>query len=173
MSLLAATWTGASASVGLFIGAIVTAVYAIKAFRKQSEEVRLLQQQAKRDIEQRRRAQASQVFVSVEQRPFGGNPEDMRAAACIHNTSAQPIYDIVLGLGETGDQRWPVLLPRSELVRHGLGTDFASGKRPVWATFRDSANVRWRTAGDGQLDDQPQHTGKETTTEMTTAQTAR
>jgi hypothetical protein len=48
-----------------------------------------------------------------------------------------------------------------------------SGKRAVWAMFRDSANVRWRMAADGQLDDQPQHTGKETTTAMTTAQTAR
>jgi hypothetical protein len=137
MSLLAATWTGASASVGLFIGAIVTAVYAIKAFRKQSEEVRLLQEQARRDIEQRRRAQASQVFITVGRRPFEGNPEDMRAAACIHNTSAQPIYDIVLGLGETGDQRWPVLLPRSELVRHGLGTDFA--KRHSRSSARNPA----------------------------------
>jgi hypothetical protein len=160
MSLLAATWTAAGATVGLFIGAIVTAVYAIRAFRKQSEEVRLLQEQAERDIEQRRRAQASGVFISVEPRPLEDNPQN--EAACIRNTSAQPVYDIVLGLGETGDQRWPVLLPGREVVRHGLGTDFAGGKRPVWATFRDSVGVRWRTAADGQLD--PCIPGKETAT---------
>jgi hypothetical protein len=161
MSLLAATWTAAGATVGLFVGAIITAVYAIKAFCNQSDEVRLLQEQAKRDIEQRRRAQASQVFISVEPRP-GVHSEDVRQAAYIRNTSAQPVYDIVLGLGETGDQGWPVLLPGRELVRSGLGTDFASGKCPVWATFRDSAGVRWRTAGDGHLAEYPGIPGKET-----------
>ena len=36
MSLLAATWTAALAIVGLFIGAVITAWYARKAFREQS-----------------------------------------------------------------------------------------------------------------------------------------
>jgi hypothetical protein len=154
MSLLAATWTDACANVGLFVGAIVTAAYAIKAFRKQSEEVRLLQEQSQRDIEQRRRAQASNVFISVEPRAFNGDPADMRKAACLRNTSAQPIYDIVIGLGERGEQRQPVLLPGDEFVLPGLGTAFISDVRRVWATFRDSAGVRWHTAADGQLAEQ-------------------
>lgn len=38
-------WVGAVATVGLLIGAIVTAIFAIKAFHKQSKEVDLLQRQ--------------------------------------------------------------------------------------------------------------------------------
>ena len=33
----------------------------------------------------------------------------------------------------------------------GLGTDFAVGRRPIWITFRDSADVRWQAKSDGQL----------------------
>ncbi len=159
MSLLAATWTSAIATVVLAIGAGIAAAYAIKAYRKQSEQTRLLQNQAGRDIEQRRRDQASHVFAWVEQRAFNDNPEDMRAAACIRNTSNQPVYDISLGLGETGDQHWPVLMPGHEHVRPGLGTAFASGQRSVSATFRDSAGLRWHTTADGQLRDLPGEPG--------------
>jgi arginine exporter protein ArgO len=60
MSLIAATQITAIATVVLALGAIITAWFAIKAFRKQTQEVALLQQQAERDIDQRRRAQASQ-----------------------------------------------------------------------------------------------------------------
>jgi len=160
MSLLAATWIGACANAGLLIGAIITAIYAIKAFRKQSEEVWLVQEQIQRDVYQRRRAQASQVFISVELRAFMDNPEDKRATACLRNTSAQPVYDVVLGLGETGEQRRPVLLPGDEFVLPGIGTAFASDMRRVWTTFRDCTGVRWRTAADGQLAEQSQPAGQ-------------
>jgi hypothetical protein len=155
MSLLAATWTGVGATVGLFLGAIVTARYAIKAFRKQSEEVQLLQQQAERDIEQRRRAQPTQVFAWVESRPFQGNPEDMRAAACLRNKSAQPVYNILLGWGDSGQQRQRVLLPGEEHIMPGVGSTVADGKLPVWAEFRDAAGVRWRTTSEGELAELP------------------
>ena len=88
MSLLAATWTSAIATVLLVLGAVVTA-----------RQTRLLQEQAERDITQRHRAQASQVFTWVEKRPFDANDNDLREAACIKNTSGQPVYDILLGLG--------------------------------------------------------------------------
>jgi len=151
VSLLVATWIGVFAYVVLSVGAIFTVVYAMKAFREQSEEVRLLQDRTQRDIEQRRRDQASKVFVSVEPRPFEDDPADMRDAACLHNTSPRPIYDIVLGLGETVEQSRPVLLPGDQFVLTGPGTAFPSDAHEVWATFRDSAGVRWRTAADGQL----------------------
>lgn len=147
MSTLA-TWMSAAA-------AVVLAVYAIKAYNKKSA-------QTKRHIQRRRRAQASRVLMWVEPRPFDGNPDDTRAAACIRNTSSQPVYDLMLGLGERGDQRLAVLMPEGTYVMPGLGTAFATGQRPVWAAFRDSAGLCWRTSMDGQLtelSDEPGATG--------------
>jgi hypothetical protein len=155
MSLLAATWMSAVATVLLFAGAVFTVIYAGKAYREQTRQTRLLQEQAGRDIMQRRRAQASQVFTWVEKRPFNGDDKDLRAAACIKNTSSQPVYDIELGLspgpGKGSEQRWPVLMPGADDQRPGLGTDFADGRRQTWITFRDSAGVRWQATSDGQL----------------------
>jgi hypothetical protein len=65
MSLFAATWTGAIPTIGLLIGAAVTDWYAHKAFGEQSAEGWPLQKQAERDIEQRRRDQATRVFASA------------------------------------------------------------------------------------------------------------
>jgi len=65
MSLLTATQITAVTTAILAGGAIVTAVYAIRAFRKQSKEVALLQQQAERDIDERRRAQAAKVYLEL------------------------------------------------------------------------------------------------------------
>lgn len=104
-----------------------------------------------RDIKFRRRAQASRVFVSIEDRSYDGNPDDMRAAACIRNTSDQPVYDVALGLGEAHEKRWTVLMPQREHERPGLGTDFENGRRPVWVEFRDSAGVRGRADARGRL----------------------
>jgi hypothetical protein len=160
MSLLAATWTSAIATALLVIGAVVTAFYARNAYREQSrqtgevrEQTRLLQEQADRDIRQRRRAQATQVFTWVEMRPYDGNDEDMRLAACIKNASGQPVYDIQLGVGKGSDRSLPVLMPGADYELAGLGTDFADGRRRIWITFRDSAGVRWRATSDGQLTD--------------------
>jgi type II secretory pathway pseudopilin PulG len=44
-SIVVPTWLTALATAGLLIGAIVTAIFAIKAFRKQAKEVELLQEQ--------------------------------------------------------------------------------------------------------------------------------
>jgi hypothetical protein len=113
MSLVVATWTGALATVGLFAGAAFTAWYARMAFREQSKEVKLLQRQAERDIDDRHRAQAIRVFTWAEQRPYNDEPDDMRAVAFVRNTSQQPVYDVRLGWGASGQQAWPVLLRRA------------------------------------------------------------
>ncbi|MGH3171820.1 MAG: hypothetical protein ACRDN0_38915, partial [Trebonia sp.] len=135
MSLLAATWTSAIATALLVIGAVVTALYARNAYLMQSRQTRLLQEQADRDIRQRRRAQAAQVFTWTEMRPYNGNHEDMRPAACIKNASEQPVYDIELGLGIGAggpDRRLPVLMPGKEYELAGFGSDFADGRRQIW-----------------------------------------
>jgi hypothetical protein len=167
MSLTAATWTGAIATVLLVFGAVATALYARNAYREQSrqtreirEQTRLLQEQADRDIRQRHRAQATQVFTWVEMRPYDGKAEDMRPAARIKNASGQPVYDIELGLGlgvdkARVDRRLPVLMPGNDYELVGLGTDFADGRGQIWITFRDAAGVRWRTTSDGRLTELP------------------
>jgi hypothetical protein len=151
MSLLVATWTGALATVGLLVGAAFTAWYARKAFREQSEEVKILQQQAKRDIDYRRRDQAAHVFAWAELRPYDDDPGDMRAAACLRNTSQQPVYNVRLGWGADGQQTWRVLLPGEERVIPGAGSAVADGTVPVWAEFRDAAGISWHTTSDGEL----------------------
>ena len=140
MSVYAATWIAAIATGVLAIGAIVTAIYAIKGYRRQSQQTRILQEQAERDIAQRRRSQASQVLACIEPRPLRDHAQDLRLAACIRNTSNQPVYDIVLGLEEDMGHGKPVLLPNEEMVLPGLGIAFVKGEL-VWATFRDAAGV--------------------------------
>lgn len=72
----------------------IPAWYAIKAYQDQSKQTRILLDQMIRDIEYRRLGQASWVFVWLEDRPYDGNPDAMRAS-CIGNTSNQPLYNIV------------------------------------------------------------------------------
>jgi hypothetical protein len=154
MPLLAATQITAIATAALAFLAAITAVFAYLAFRKQSAEVRLLQQQAKRDAEQRRRDQAAHLFAWADQRPLNG-PDDIRAAAYLRNTSRQPIYSISLGWGDSGQQSWPVLLPGGEHVIPGAGSAVANGTAAVWAEFRDASGIRWRTTSRGDLTELP------------------
>lgn len=81
MSLLAATQLTAVATAILAGGAIVTSIFAILAFGKQSKEVALLQQQAKRDIDERRRAQAAKVYLEVNTRAPAVAPDDTEPRA--------------------------------------------------------------------------------------------
>src|SRR6266849_2374017 len=118
MSLLAATWTGVGATVGLFFGSVIAAVFAIKAFGQQSQEVRLLQEELvdqreanrqqgevlrlqaqelresfderQHDREQRRRDQATRVFT------WAGVVEDQPTLyyVAVRNASDRPIYNL-------------------------------------------------------------------------------
>jgi hypothetical protein len=146
-SILNPTWIGALATAGLLIGAIVTAWYARKAFREQSKQVKLLQEQADRDIEQRRRAQAAKVFITV-----GGVPPHMPEEIRIFNTSEQPIYDLVAAYsGDNAElQRLPFLMPGEHRFMAGI-QDAAGIMPPVWLDFRDAAGQHWRTTSRGEL----------------------
>jgi len=168
---LAAAWVTAGATVGLFLFAIVTARYAAKAFRKQSEDVALTREdvalareQADRDIRERRRAQAAQVFIVISPPQSVNVPSDeggidrvIRVTATGTNTSTRPIYDIEVqwrtASGPFGDTAMePQILP-------GLGEQFlqrwtaeqgVSGLA-VSLSFRDAAGVQWRTNDRGEL----------------------
>ena len=94
MSLIFATQLTVIVTAILGIGAIVTAVFAILAFRKQSQEVSVLQQQVRdqmeanaREADRLRRAQASMVFITLE-----ASAEDILRAN-VTNSSQQPIYE--------------------------------------------------------------------------------
>jgi hypothetical protein len=152
MSLLLATQITAVATAILAGGAIVTAIFAILAFRKQAVEVDLLQKQAERDLDQRRRAQAAQVFVWVAQ---GDDGLEVR----VMNSSQQPIYDVIV--------KHPKVVPIEPIIsvvepvrlNYLLPTKQVSFKvppgelPPVFAVaeieFRDASGVRWMTSNDG------------------------
>ncbi|SRR6266566_228592 len=110
--MFAAAWLTAAATGLLALFAVVTAWYARKAFREQSREVSLLQLQVDeqqrerdRDAGERRRAQASRVYVTANLLPghqasdgneyvAGRGASAPVLAAAVHNTSGQPVYDV-------------------------------------------------------------------------------
>lgn len=119
-------WITAIATIGLLIGAIITARYAIKAFAKQSDqledqrklnaeqtkvlklqadELRASVEQREREARERHRTQASRIFIETVIVPDLRIPQTQRAvyggthlssATRISNTSEQPIYDITI-----------------------------------------------------------------------------
>jgi len=150
-----ATWIGALVTLGLLIGAGFTVYYARKAFREQSREIAFLEQQAERDVQQRRRAQAAQVYIFI---PSG---QQMEAAAeltaRIHNASQQPVYDLTMtwheGQNQLGDPKFrdrlmpDESLPFSPTAATGSSTDSIG----VTVEFRDAAGVCWRATDRGGL----------------------
>jgi len=87
MSLIFATQLTAVATSVLAAFAIVTAVYAIRAFGEQSKEVAILAQQNERDIAEPHQAQTARVFIGVDDtRPRYSNPY-------AKNGSDFPVYD--------------------------------------------------------------------------------
>jgi hypothetical protein len=179
--MLAAAWISAISTVGLLIGAVVTAVFAIRAFREQSREVGLLQEQVvaerterEREAEERRRAQAARVYVTLSRfrgrRANSGNEHvggiGARApsvSVTVHNTSEQPIYDLrVHWIADT-----PAVQVGAEDLRGTLGPheevraerEIPEGVAPehftAVACFRDAAGARWTLGPLGDLDPVP------------------
>jgi hypothetical protein len=154
-SLLLATWIVAVATAGLLVGAVITAIYAARAFSKQSEGIKLAREQSDRDIQQRRQAQAAQVFIVIASGvPASPGVQVLTEAS---NTSRQPVYDIAvkwrMNTGEFGAVAFkPQLMPEetgrfvqtwtADLGISGLG---------VKIEFRDAAGVHWRTNDRGEL----------------------
>jgi len=152
-------WITAIATAGLLIGAIITAVYAIKAFGTQSEQLtdqrelnakqtEVLELQAaelresiderKREAEQRHRAQASRVFIAQEISrtvPRGyAEQEGVEpfVTATVVNSSEQPIYDTEL--------RWH-LGPGPHGDPDPIGTIMPGDKASRMQPFPSTANM--------------------------------
>jgi hypothetical protein len=119
MSLAIPTWIGAIATAGLLIGSGVTAVYAARAFSKQSQQLKdqqkinstqtvVLELQARElreSLEERKRDQAARIFIELTGSPpptwvtvEAGQPEPeplpWRFLVTVSNTSSQPVYDL-------------------------------------------------------------------------------
>lgn len=175
MSLAAAAqWTAVATAV-LAVFAIVTAVFAFLAFRKQSAEVATLQQQfddqrkvnklqarelqeslaqRKREADERHRAQASRVFIWVALDPAYSDPI---ATAHLKNSSDQPIYDLDISWRPGGSREFDQpLMPGEELTDRIPVPD---GADPAWysadAYFRDATGTSWRARPDGIVEEVP------------------
>jgi hypothetical protein len=160
-------WITAIATAGLLIGAIITAIYAARAFGKQAEGFAILKEQSQREAEQRKIAQASQVFIwtGTTQTPYiEGAVRSIAPAVAIiahlKNTSPQPVYDVHIvwrKLETAWDQPdfiGPVLLPGQEEDRQRLIDPNYPGQENLAqfgavAHFRDATGWHWRANTDG------------------------
>ena len=176
---LAAAWVTAGATVGLLIGAGFTVKYAVKAFKKQDEavvlsrqDITLSREQADRDIQERHRAQAAEVFIVISM-PEGENVPDgeggvdrvIRVTATATNTSRRPVYDIEVrwhtANGPFGDAAMePQLLPgQAERFLQRWTADQGISRLGVSIAFRDAAGAQWQTNDRGELTELCSHLG--------------
>jgi hypothetical protein len=188
MSLAGPAWLAAIAAVVLAVAATVTAFFAIGALGRQNRALReqqaaharlaeLIQLQAEelRDsLRERKRAQATQVFIEVDRiapaAPAAAgsgqgepDPQPWRLSAWVRNTSSQPIYDLHViwqrGMVRMGKpDRMGRLMPGSDASFQRPGPAPASPPADpavlgAFLAFRDAAGVRWAVREDGTLTD--------------------
>ncbi|HET9970377.1 MAG TPA: hypothetical protein VFQ68_19240 [Streptosporangiaceae bacterium] len=185
------------------ITAIVTAVYAVRAFRKQTQEVtdqatmlkvqsnqldeqrkinaeqtRVLELQARElqeslderkcEGDERRRAQASRLFIWQERGPqvvtteaaARGETGSPSVIAHIVNAGQQPVYNVIISWRLGSQPRrlryLTPLMPGDENEdTQPIPPEAEPGQFSPVAFFRDAAGVTWRTHPDGQLDEIP------------------
>jgi len=134
-------WVTALGTVGLLAGAAFTAVFAVQAFREQSREVRLLEDQVsdqralalkqvevlglqaeeiRASLENRRRDQAARVFTWVEVTNHARGHVLVR----VTNASDRPIYGLTFLLGY-GDDEEAEYSSKPEAVKHVMPHDTA------------------------------------------------
>lgn len=145
------TWISAFATVGLLIGAIITARYAIKAFGEQSREVAILAEQNEREADDRRREQASRVYL------IAPRESQMLVKPSAANASDLPVHDAQIWYGDPGGLSGPedlgLILPKTSVpARRQFSA--AQALAHTILTFRDSAGNRWVRMPDGTFDQQ-------------------
>jgi hypothetical protein len=152
------TWISAIATVGLLVGAIITAIYAAKAFGAQATELAVLKDQRDRDSKERRRAQAAKVFIGVPHNP----PRMIQPYA--QNASDYPIFDAQFWYsGEDGivgpDDLGPIM--PGPVVHNGRQMPEAEAREHAILTFRDAEGIRWVRMPDGTFDEQKHPAARE------------
>jgi hypothetical protein len=193
MPLTAPTWIVAIATAVIAIGVIVAAGLVGKALSARSRQLadqselvsqfaEVLDLQAKDlrlSIDQRRRAQACQVFIDLTRFPGPPTPRPGAAAprpdsaapphgvtATVRNNSQQPVYDLYviwqLGTVRMGrPDRAARLLPGHEVCFERAPEPSAADSEDdpaalsAFLTFRDAAGTRWTVREDGTLSDIP------------------
>ena len=178
MPLTLPAWIAAIATVVIAVGVTVLAGLAGKALSARSRQVadqrELISQLAEAltlqvkdlrlSMDERRRAQACQVFIELTR--FGGpaTPPTGQVTATVHNNSQQPVYDLYviwqLGTVRMGrPDREARLLPGQEVCFERTPEPQAPGTRDdaaalsAFLTFRDAAGIRWTVREDGTLSD--------------------
>jgi len=153
----------AVATVVLAVFAIITAIVAGWAFKAQSRQLAVEFGERHREAEERRRAQAVQVYVWQRPRTTTyavGSSASSTVEAYIVNSSRQPIFGVktrfmrvnsgVFWGGITnreapllpGDQDYAAaLIPAGQVVDDLVAVSF----------FRDRAGIQWATYADGRL----------------------
>jgi len=148
-------WITAIATAGLLIGAVITAIYAARAFSKQSREVAILGEQNDRDIDERHRAQAARVFTGVEDvRPRYAHPY-------AKNGSDFPVYDAQFwqaGPGGLSDPEDVGMIPPGLSAVSSRPVSYQDALANTILTFRDAAGARWIRMPDGTLKEQTRDT---------------
>jgi hypothetical protein len=189
----------AVATAVLAVFAIATAVLAYLALRKQSRAIRAIQKQVADQQEvtrqhgellklqsgqldlqrqqfdhqaaERRRAQASCIFIWTETSHGAGDTRERYAFSLavietimwhIKNTSERPVFDLAVTwyqgadpVGET--DRFPIFMPGQQThYQHTASYRTQPPDRFVAVLrFRDAAGVHWRLRQGGYLDEEP------------------
>lgn len=182
MSLLTATEVTAVATAVLALLAAATAWFAFAAARAQAEQVRILRGQVRsakteldRQADDRRRAQAAQVYltraaVKVRRGSQGTvQVQGISAKAAhvditVHNTSKQPVYDVRVHWASAtakvqagSDDPAGTLPPGGEYhAQRELPGDMPLEDFTAVASFRDAAGLQWSITPDGRLQSVPE-----------------
>jgi hypothetical protein len=180
MSLTAPTWIAAIATVVLAVCVLVAVVVARKSLGAHARQlaaqheltkqlagaVELQSQNLRLALEERRRAQACQVFIELKRTSA---PKGVGlVAATVHNNSQQPIYDLyviwLLGTTRMGKPDPAARLLPGQQVCFERDPEPADGDAPdspaasaesltAFLTFRDTAGIRWTVREDGTFSD--------------------
>jgi hypothetical protein len=146
------TWILAVTTLLAFLSAAFAGVVAYELLKVEIARDVKAAEDRRHEWEQRKRAQAAEVFTWADEEPFEDNPRDIRLAAFVRNASSRPVYDVRIGWARTTATSVPFLMPGADHVVPGAGTSISEG---TYAEFRDSAGLRWRTTSHGELTELP------------------
>jgi hypothetical protein len=146
MSLIFATQLTAVATLALATLALAAAITAGVALWKQTQEVRILLEDSKREAGERRRAQAARVFLAVPPN------EGLAVWPYARNGSELPIYDARIWYvnpdGLSAPDYRGLIMP-GDNATGGRAFRPEDALRRTILTFRDSGNVSWIRLPDG------------------------